>query len=71
MNFSAGLTKLANYEHGVLLNTETKSTYIMIESTLSFDDIGAVPGLLWLYLFGSKVTYAATKMELESAWGQG
>ena len=44
--------------------TETKSIYIMIESTLSCDDIGVVPGLLRLYLFRSKVKYVATKSEL-------
>jgi len=48
--------------------TETKSIYIMIESTLSCDDIRVV---LRLYLFRSKVKYVATNMELESAWGQG
>ena len=32
----------------VAITTETKSTYIMIESTFQFDDIGVVPGLLLL-----------------------
>ena len=35
----------------------------MVESTLQFDDVGVVPGLL--QLFFSQVKYAAESVELE------
>jgi len=46
----------------VAIITETESTYVMIESTLRFDDVDDVPGLL-LLLGSSKVTYVVKRTE--------
>ena len=42
----------------------------MIESTLRFDDVEVIPGLLPL-LGGSKVTNAVKRTEWEMAWERG
>ena len=52
MDFSVVLARACNYMCGhVAIMTETESTYmyVMIESTLWFDDVGIVPGLLWRF----------------------
>jgi len=52
----------------VAIITETESTYVTIESTLRFDDVEDVPGLL-LLLRG--VMYAVKRIERETAWQRG
>ena len=43
------LSSTRNNVHGhIAIITETESTYVMIESTLRFDDIEDIPGLLLL-----------------------
>ena len=37
---------MCNVRGNVAIITETKSTYVMIKSTLQFDDIEVIPGLL-------------------------
>ena len=47
VDFSVVLARTCNYVRGhVAIITETESTYVMIESTLQFDDVEDVPGLL-------------------------
>ena len=47
MDFSVVLARTCSNVRGhVAIITETKSTYVMIESTLRFDDIEVIPGLL-------------------------
>jgi len=43
----------------------------MIESTLRFDDVEDVPGLLPASPGGSKVTYVVKRTERETAWERG
>jgi len=47
VDFSVVLARMCNNVRGhVAIITETKSTYVMIESTLRFDDVEDIPGLL-------------------------
>ena len=47
MDFSVVLARTCNYVRGhITIITENKSTYVMIESTLRFDDVEDIPGLL-------------------------
>jgi len=47
VDFSVVLTRTCNNVRGhIAIITETKSTYVMIESTLWFNDVEVVPGLL-------------------------
>jgi len=47
MDFSVVLAKTCSNVSGhVAIITETESTYVMIESTLRFDDVEDIPGLL-------------------------
>jgi len=49
VDFSVVLARMCNNVRGhVAIITETESTYVMIESTLRFDDVEDVPGLLLL-----------------------
>ena len=49
MDFSVVLARLCNSTRGhIAIITETESTYVMIESTLRFDDVDDIPGLLLL-----------------------
>ena len=43
--------------------------YVMIESTMQFDDIGVIPGLLPVFLMWFKVKNAVRKVEREKNWG--
>jgi len=46
---SVVLARMCNSVCGhIAIITETKSTYVIIESTLRFDDVEVVPGLLLL-----------------------
>ena len=50
----------------VAIITEIESTYVMIESTLQFNDVEVIPDLLpLLWAVGSK------KMEQVTAWERG
>jgi len=55
----------------VAIITKTESTYVIIESTLQFDDIKVIPGLSPTSPGGSKVTYAVKRTEQETAWERG
>jgi len=59
------------YHDQMLGHTETVSVYMMIKSTMQFDDIGVVSGLLQLTSLGSNVQYVVKKAEWEGAWRQG
>jgi len=49
MDFSVVLARACSNVRGhVAIITETESTYVMIKSTLRFDDVEDVPGLLSL-----------------------
>jgi len=49
MDFSVVLARMCNnVRENVAIITETESTYVMIKSTLWFDDIEVIPGLLLL-----------------------
>jgi len=50
MDLSVVLARTCNNVRGhVAIITETESTYVMMESTLWFDDVEVIPGLLPLF----------------------
>ena len=69
MDFSAILTRTCNNVRGhVAMITKTESTYVLIESTLQFDDVKDIPGLLLLLRqFKSHVCGQFKKTERETA----
>ena len=60
--------KNSNVRGHVAIITETKSTYVMIEFTLQFDDVEDIPGLT--SPGSSKVTYVVKRMVRETAWNE-
>ena len=73
MEFSVVFARTCNVCGHVAIITKTESTYVMIKSTLWFDDVEDIPGLAPSPASpgGSKVTHAVKKMEWETAWERG
>jgi len=85
MDFSVVLARACNNVRGhVAILTETESTYVMIESTLRFDDVEDIPGLLPLLRvvqrshmrsrersgrrLGNEATWLPPGLAVESPW---
>jgi len=72
MDFSVVLTRMCNNMRGhVAIITETESTYFMIESTLWFDNIEVIPGLLSLLRVVQRSRMWSREQERETAWERG